>query len=209
MKASITILLIPILLSGCTLLPAGSWGPSACPPPDDELPVNLPQCPAAAVVERIITKIVPAELPPMATTAGKMHLPIVGAIEWVRIEPAGLLLESRMDTGAVTTSVHADNIQLVEKEGKRYVRFVLTDPNSDEKVKQELRLRRRVLIKQSGLPDTRRYVVRMWVTLGETRSRIDVNLSDRTGFEYPLLIGRNFLTDSMIVDVSRHHTVLQ
>jgi hypothetical protein len=145
----------------------------------------------------------------MATTAGKMHLPIVGAIEWVRIEPAGLLLESRMDTGAVTTSVHADNIQLVEKEGKRYVRFVLTDPNSDEKVEQELRLRRRVLIKQSGLPDTRRYVVRMWVTLGETRSRIDVNLSDRTGFEYPLLIGRNFLTDSMIVDVSRHHTVLQ
>ena len=145
----------------------------------------------------------------MATTAGKMHLPIVGAIEWVRIEPAGLLLESRMDTGAVTTSVHADNIQLVEKEGKRYVRFVLTDPNRDEKVKQELRLRRRVLIKQSGLPDTRRYVVRMWVTLGETRSRIDVNLSDRTGFEYPLLIGRNFLTDSMIVDVSRHHTVLQ
>jgi hypothetical protein len=114
-----------------------------------------------------------------------------------------------MDTGAVTTSVHADNIQLVEKEGKRYVRFVLTDPNSDEKVEQELRLRRRVLIKQSGLPDTRRYVVRMWVTLGETRSRIDVNLSDRTGFEYPLLIGRNFLTDSMIVDVSRHHTVLQ
>ena len=145
----------------------------------------------------------------MATTAGKMHLPIVGAIEWVRIEPAGLLLESRIDTGAVTTSVHADNIQLVEKEGKRYVRFVLTDPNSDEKVEQELRLRRRVLIKQSGLADTRRYVVRMWVTLGETRSRIDVNLSDRTGFEYPLLIGRNFLTDSMIVDVSRHHTVLQ
>ena len=145
----------------------------------------------------------------MATCAGKMHLPIVGAIEWVRIEPAGLLLESRIDTGAVTTSVHADNIQLVEKEGKRYVRFVLIDPNSGERVEQELRLRRRVLIKQSGLPDTRRYVVRMWVTLGGTRSRIDVNLSDRAGFEYPLLIGRNFLTDSMIVDVSRHHTVLQ
>jgi len=210
MKASIIIVLIPILLSGCTLLPAGSWGPNVCQQPDDvELPVKLPQCPAAKVVERIITKIVPAQLPPMATTAGKMHLPIIGAIEWVRIEPAGLLLESRIDTGAVTTSVHADNIQLVEKEGKRYVRFVLTDPNSGEKVEQELRLRRRVLIKQSGLPDTRRYVVRMWVTLGETRSRIDVNLSDRAGFEYPLLIGRNFLTDIMIVDVSRHHTVLQ
>jgi hypothetical protein len=47
----------------------------------------------------------------------------------------------------------------------------------------------------------------MWVTLGETRSRIDVNLTDRTNFEYPVLIGRNFLTDSLIVDVSRHHTL--
>ena len=210
MKASLIVLLIPILLPGCSLLPAGSSGPGACPELDDvELSAKLSLCPASKVVERVVTKMVPAELPPMATTAGKMHLPIVGAIEWVRIEPAGLLLESRIDTGAVTTSVHADNIQLVEKEGRRYVRFLLTDPNTGETVQQELRLRRRVLIKQSGLPDTRRYVVRMWVTLGETRSRIDVNLSDRAGFEYPLLIGRNFLTDSMIVDVSRHHTVLQ
>jgi hypothetical protein len=63
------------------------------------------------------------------------------------------------------------------------------------------------LIKQSGGADERRYVVRMWVMLGEIRSKIDVNLSDRTDFEYPLLIGRNFLMDNMIVDVSRHHTV--
>ena len=48
----------------------------------------------------------------------------------------------------------------------------------------------------------------MWVTVGDSRSRIDVNLADRSGFEYPMLIGRNFLTDTMIVDVSRHHTRL-
>jgi hypothetical protein len=47
----------------------------------------------------------------------------------------------------------------------------------------------------------------MWVTLGKTRSRIDVNLTNRSNFEYPMLIGRNFLTDSLIVDVSRHHTL--
>jgi hypothetical protein len=70
-----------------------------------------------------------------------------------------------------------------------------------------LRLRRRVLIKQTDGHYDRRYVVRMWVTLGETRSRIDVNLTNRTNFEYPMLIGRNFLTDSLIVDVSRHHTL--
>ena len=143
----------------------------------------------------------------MASTAGKLHLPIIGAVEWARIEPANLWVESRIDTGADTTSIHAEEIQLIEKDGKRYVSFVLTDALTGSRYSQELRLRRRVLIKQSDGPDQRRYVVLMWVTVGQTRSRIDVNLTDRTNFEYPLLIGRNFLTDTMIVDVSRHHTM--
>jgi len=189
-------------------MPAGNWNSSSCPAPEVvELPVPAPQCPAPAVVERIVTKIIPAELPPMATTAGKMHLPIIGAVEWAKIEPSGLLVESRIDTGADTTSIHAEDIQLVEKDGKRYVRFVLIDAVNGEELQQELRLRRRVLIKQNDGPYDRRYVVRMWVTLGKTKSRIDVNLSDRSDFKYPMLIGRNFLTDSMIVDVSRHHTL--
>lgn len=141
----------------------------------------------------------------MATTAGKMHLPIVGALEWVLVEPAGMKMEARIDTGAETTSIHAENIQLVEKDGKRYVRFDLLDEN-DQPVQQELRFRRRVLIKQKEGEPERRYVVRMWVTLAGSRSRIDVNLSDREDFEYPLLVGRNFLVDTVIVDVSRRYT---
>ena len=183
-------------------------GSTSCPSVEIvELPVNQPSCPEPQVIERIVTKTVPAALPPMASTAGKLHLPIVGAVEWARVEPAGLWLESRIDTGADTTSMHAEEIQLIEKDGKRYVSFVLIDALTGSRYPQELRLRRRVLIKQSEGPDQRRYVVRMWVTLGETRSRIDVNLTDRANFEYPLLIGRNFLTDTMIVDVSRHHTM--
>ena len=160
------------------------------------------------MIEKLVTKIVAPELPPMATTAGKLHLPIVGAVELVHIESADIKLKARIDTGAETTSIHAEDIQLIEKDGRRYVRFVLIDPARGERVQQELRLRRRVLIKQSYGPDERRYVVRMWLTLGNTRSRVDVNLSDRTNFQYPLLIGRNFLTDSLIVDVSRHHTII-
>ena len=143
----------------------------------------------------------------MASTAGKLHLPIIGAVEWARVEPADLWVESRIDTGADTTSIHAEEIQLIVKDSKRYVSFFLIDAVTGSRHPQELRLRRRVLIKQSGGPDQRRYVVRMWVTVGEIRSRIDVNLTDRGDFEYPLLIGRNFLTDTMIVDVSRHHTM--
>ena len=114
-------------------------------------------------------------------------------------------MEARVDTGAETTSVHAENIQLVEKDGKRYVQFTLLDPASGKPVALEERLRRKVLIKQSAGDPERRYVVRMWLTLGETRSRVDVTLSDRDFLDYPLLIGRNFLIDTMIVDVSQQH----
>ncbi len=155
------------------------------------------------MIEKIVE--VPAPQPPQATTAGDMHLPIVGEVEWVMVEPAALQLEARIDTGAETTSIHAEDIQLVEKDGKRYVRFNLLNEEG-VKIQQELRLRRRVLIKQQVGEPERRYVVRMWVTLAGTRSRIDVNLSDREDFEYPLLVGRNFLVDSVIVDVSRRYT---
>jgi hypothetical protein len=130
-------------------------------------------------------------------------------VEWFTVEPGDLRMEARVDSGAETTSIHAEDIQLVEKEGERYVRFTLHGPTSEELLPMELRLRRSVLIKQHGGEAQRRYVVRMWVTLGETRSRIDVTLSDREDFEYPLLVGRNFLIDTAIVDVSRHHTLSQ
>lgn len=206
---SVGILITLSLLTACSLIPPPAA--SSCPLPEIiQRPAPETSCPQAEIVERIVIETLPAPLPapqpPMASTAGKLHLPIIGAVEWARVEPANLWMESRIDTGADTTSIHAEEIQLLEKDGKRYVSFVLIDALTGSRHTQELRLRRRVLIKQNDGPDQRRYVVRMWVTLGDARARIDVNLTDRSNFEYPLLIGRNFLTDTMIVDVSRHHT---
>jgi hypothetical protein len=159
--------------------------------------------------EKVVIREVPAPLPPMASTAGKLHLPIVGAVEWARVDPSGLVMEARIDTGAETSSIHAEDILLIERDGKRYVSFTLLDSATGEKVALERRLRRRVRIKQQDEETDRRFVVQLWVTLGNHHAHIEVNLSDREDFEYPLLIGRNFLTDAMIVDVSRHHTLGQ
>lgn len=203
-------LVLIVLLAACSQLPEQPAPEVAtCPEPTPCPACPELQCPAPEVVEKVKLVEVPAPVSEdaKAAYAGDKHLPIVGAVEYatLELEPSALALEARIDTGADTTSVHAENIRLIEKEGKRYVQFTLLNDKGEE-MPQELRLRRRVLIKQQVGEPERRYVVRMWVNLGGVRSRIDVNLSDRQDFEYPLLVGRNFLVDNFIVDVARHHT---
>ncbi len=202
---------LSLTLAGCGLFPreAPTPEPPACPV------VEPPACPepeprvVEVEKEKVVIREVPAPLPPMASTAGKLHLPIVGAVEWARVDPPGLVMEARIDTGADTSSIHAEEIRLIERDGKRYVSFTLLDPASGEKVSLERRLQRRVRIKQQDEETERRFVVQLWLTLGNHHAHVEVTLSDREEFEYPLLIGRNFLTDAMIVDVSRHHTLGQ
>ena len=167
------------------------------------------ECPVPQVIEKIVT--VPSEnsalsVPP-PLTGSEPELPVIGAVEWVWIEPANLRLEARIDTGAETTSIHAENIQLIEIDEKPYVRYSLLDPSSGKMTEQRSPLVREARIKQQDRELELRYVVNMWLTLGKNREQIEVNLSNREDFEYPLLVGRNMLVDMAIVDVSRHHTL--
>ena len=60
-------------------------------------------------------------------TAGDLELPVVGAVEWVTVEPAGLRMEARIDTGAETASVDARDIELFERDGDEPVRARLSN----------------------------------------------------------------------------------
>lgn len=199
-----------LITAGCAGVPEvadeQSGREAACPEiPAQECPVcEARACPGAPVVERVVEKRV--EVPtPVPATAGELNLPVIGAVEWVTLDPPGLRLEARIDTGTETTSVHAENVQQLEKDGQRYVQFELVDPESGEVHAVEAELVRRINVKKGESLIERRYVVRMWVTMGEDRSLIEVSLSNRPDFDYPLMIGRNFLTDVAVVDVSQRH----
>jgi hypothetical protein len=166
------------------------------------------ECPAPKVIEKEKTK--PANVAAGKTlpqTAGKLNLPIVGGVERVYVNPPGFLYEARIDTGAESSSIHAENIQLVERDSKKYVLFSLRNPETNELVELERRLERTVLIKQKAAESERRYVVKLWLTLGDIKEIVEVTLSNRADFSYSLLVGRNLLTDTAIVDVSRRHTI--
>jgi hypothetical protein len=196
-----------LLLLGCQTTPAVT---PACPVAETvTCPIcEVQQCPEPQVAQPVITTCEPAPPVQCEKVESDSGYAIVGEREWALVEPGNVILEARIDTGAETSSIHAEDIQLVEKDGKRWVRFNLIHPETSAKIALERRLHRRILVKsKAGGPDDRRYVVRMWVTLGEERVWLDVSLSDRDDFEFPLLIGRNMLMDNFTVDVSRRHTL--
>ena len=208
-----TLCLALALLGGCSLFQTEPDSQVCAPVEQPSCPVcptvEPLQCPEPQVIEKIVTIPAPA---PAATpanksrTAGRMNLPVVGAIEWATIEPGNIRVEARLDTGADTTVLHAENIQLTEKDGKRWVDFSVQDAASKETVQVEQRLRRKVKVKQGDSGKQSRYVVQLWITVGKVHSLVDVMLTDADHMEYPLHIGRNMLIDTMIVDVSDRHT---
>lgn len=197
---------ILLVLSGCSWLRPQAPQVQVCPP--QVCPACVTKaCPAPRIIEKekiVNVPVLPKKLP---QTAGELDLPIIGEVEHVTVHPSGFQYEARIDTGAESSSIHAEKIQLIERDGKQFVQFSLLNPETNEMVELERRFRRTVLIKQKDGEPERRYVVKLWLTLGDIKERVDVTLSNRTDFTYPLLVGRNLLTDTAIVDVSRRHAI--
>lgn len=129
---------------------------------------------------------------------------VVGGREKLLLTDLGIVLQARVDTGAATASLDARDVELFERDGERWVRFKIYDPDTDDMIELERRRVRRVLITQSNVEEPeRRPVVEMRITLGELTQMSEFTLSNRSHLEHPVLIGRNVLRDVMVVDVAK------
>lgn len=147
-----------------------------------------------------------AECPPTASVNSLDNKIIVGHIEWLWIEAINRVYEARVDTGATTSSISAQDITPFEKDGKRWVRFRLTPDDSDDSFEIEAPLVRYVRIRQASSQTLdRRPVAALTVRLGKMTEVAEFTLTDRTQMNYPILLGREFLRDVAVVDVARRH----
>lgn len=126
--------------------------------------------------------------------------PIIGAVEQVRVIPGNLLFDARIDTGATTTSLGVDEMEILNEDGEDWVKIKINGHESKHKVIKITK------IKQHGDDSIKRPVIRLRLILGDVSESVDVTLADRSNFQYKLLIGRNFLYERFIVDVSLKHT---
>ena len=125
---------------------------------------------------------------------------VSGWIEKVAVIDQTFVLPAKIDTGAKNSSIHAENFKIYSKQGADWVRFtVTTKKNESRDIDQPIK--RYAQIKQKGnRPSRQRPVIVLGVCLGNVLKEVEVTLADRGNFNYPMLVGRSFLSGSFVVD---------
>lgn len=135
------------------------------------------------------------------TEPGKV---IAGWVERIVVlEGGGIRTKAKLDTGAKTSSIHAEGVQTFEKDGDDWVRFTLVIEDLDDevqRVKLAKPLYRNVRIKDHHDDSRRRPVVELDICFDGRRHEVQFSLADRDDFLYPVLLGRRFLNEVAVVD---------
>jgi hypothetical protein len=132
---------------------------------------------------------------------------VLGATADVVELQSGMTLKARVDTGASICSLHCEQIEIIdpaaepeENSGKK-VRFLLESPDGKSHWLEATILGFAGVRQASGTSG--RYRVRLRLSCNGIEKDTLVSLNDRSEMQYPLLLGRDFLADDFVVDVSR------
>jgi len=129
---------------------------------------------------------------------------VVGEAELITMPELDVAWRGRIDSGATTTSLHAIDIEEFERDGDKWIRFKTRNEALGSEIALERKVVRTAQIKRrGGEAVSSRPVVLMEIKIGSVSQMAEVNLTDRTDFEFPVLIGRNVLSGKMLIDVSR------
>jgi hypothetical protein len=133
---------------------------------------------------------------------------VVGWLEKVVVQADGasLLMKAKIDSGAQTTSIHAKGYELFDREGQKWVRFNVAN-FAGEKTNFERPVVRTAKIKRHFGEYQERPVVMLGLCLDKIQVETEVNLVDREGLNYKLLVGRKYLAGNFFIDSGNTFTV--
>lgn len=131
---------------------------------------------------------------------------VLGEIERVLLNPPGIAVVARIDSGASSSSLHAANITEFERDGEDWVRFDVAAEGGEQPLTVEREILRYVRVyQQADKQGTRRPVIAMRAAVGNIQDTFEFTLADRSHLEHGMILGRNFLRDIALVDVSRQY----
>ena len=133
-------------------------------------------------------------------------LKIIGIQEQISLPKAYIEnLPCKIDTGAYNSSIDCSFIELLnEDDGTKVLRYTLLSqghPLYTAKVRRTKKFKCKTVRSSNGT-ETNRYQVKLKITFKGETYKTTFNLSNRSSMRFPVLIGRRFLADRFLVDVS-------
>ena len=132
---------------------------------------------------------------------------IIGETAFITVNEADLMFDSRIDTGATSTSINAYDIRIngEDKDKQNNINKIVTfkTRNSSGKVAEITTRIKNVVIVSNSQGREARYVVDLTLMWKGKSRKVRVNLRDRRKMTHKLLIGRNWLDGRYLVDVSK------
>ncbi len=140
----------------------------------------------------------------MAALAAEKDQPyILGWVENVRIGDVEATVKGKLDSGARTSSIDAEIVRTFKRDDQDHVLFRVDFDGTEETFEAPITRWVRIRSRQEG-ETIRRPVIEMAFCLGGRKIMEEVNLAERSHFNYPVLIGRNMLArENILVDSSQ------
>ena len=130
---------------------------------------------------------------------------IIGRREIVSILDLELIdLDAKIDTGADSNSLHCDDIYI---DDENFVHCKVCDKihTAYHGKKIKLPLYKLKKVKSSNGTVQLRATVQVTISFFGKNYKTYISLTDRSDMKYPMLIGRKFLKDRFLVDVSQEY----
>lgn len=150
------------------------------------------------------------------TPAGPQGKLVLGWLETIVLKPWDVVLRAKLDTGANTASIDAQDIEFFEQDQQTWVRFTIVKNKRNDKPDHQIVIERpmvrSVLIREHFWESQERPVVALQFCLNGTMFEAEFNLVNRSNFKYPVLLGRRFLQNVALVDAEATlltHTILR
>lgn len=134
---------------------------------------------------------------------------IIGKEEWCELPALHLpAVKARIDSGARTSALHADNIEIFTSRGEKWVRFDINPIQKDRKIVVHCRapLIDEREVKSSSGHTERRPVIETAVKIGAITQNIQLTLTNRDALGYRMLLGREAMQGRMLIDPEKSFT---
>ncbi|MDR0800982.1 RimK/LysX family protein [Fluviicola sp.] len=111
----------------------------------------------------------------------------------------------KIDSGAYSSSMHCESIEIIEFGEKAHLRVVFLDPSISGYTGKEVifdDFRIKIVKSSNGIAQERFFVKGTIRLFGETYETV-FSLTERTGLRNPILLGRRLLNKRFLIDTSK------